>query len=180
MVELRNVQRVRRIDTRGLRRYAQRILEILELGESTLSLLLTDDCRMTELHGRWMDDPTPTDVLSFPANGGEGPATGSGRPLPCSNSPRPFLDKREGSAELRAASGGPSPVSPPPPYLLGDIAISVETAARRKPKDVEGEIEQYLLHGILHLAGYDHVRPQEKRRMQQKARRLQAIFRRMG
>ncbi len=41
-----------------------------------------------------------------------GPAAGSCRPLPCSDSPRPTLDKGEGSAELRAASGGTSPASP--------------------------------------------------------------------
>ena len=47
--------------------------------------------------------------LRVPATG---PGTGAGRPLPCSNSPRPSLKLSVGSAELRAASGGPSPASP--------------------------------------------------------------------
>jgi len=42
---------------------------------------------------------------------------------------------------------------------LGDIAISVETAARQARENgltLNGEISQLILHGILHLSGYDH------------------------
>ena len=42
---------------------------------------------------------------------------------------------------------------------LGDIAISVETAARQAKVNgltLDGEIAQLMLHGLLHLSGYDH------------------------
>ena len=42
---------------------------------------------------------------------------------------------------------------------MGDIAISVETAARQAKQSgltFDGEIAQLLLHGLLHLSGYDH------------------------
>ena len=42
---------------------------------------------------------------------------------------------------------------------LGDIAISIETAIRQAKENgltLEGEIAQLLLHGLLHLSGYDH------------------------
>jgi probable rRNA maturation factor len=42
---------------------------------------------------------------------------------------------------------------------LGDIAISVETAAKQAKENgltFEGEIAQLILHGLLHLSGYDH------------------------
>lgn len=42
---------------------------------------------------------------------------------------------------------------------LGDIAISAEQAARQAIEnnlDLETEIKQLILHGILHLCGYDH------------------------
>src|SRR5215470_9664653 len=42
---------------------------------------------------------------------------------------------------------------------LGDIAISIETAARQAIQSgltLNGEIAQLLLHGLLHLSGYDH------------------------
>lgn len=42
---------------------------------------------------------------------------------------------------------------------LGDIVISVEQAQRQAEENgltLEGEIKQLILHGILHLCGYDH------------------------
>jgi probable rRNA maturation factor len=42
---------------------------------------------------------------------------------------------------------------------LGDIAISVETAARQAKENgltLNEEIAQLILHGLLHLSGYDH------------------------
>jgi len=56
--------------------------------------------------------------------------------------------------------------------ILGDIVISVETAARRHPKDVQAEIRRYLVHGLLHLNGYDHATKKDQRRMDRRADRL--------
>src|ERR1043165_2913542 len=42
---------------------------------------------------------------------------------------------------------------------LGDIAISVDTAAAQAKENgltFEGEVAQLILHGLLHLSGYDH------------------------
>jgi probable rRNA maturation factor len=44
---------------------------------------------------------------------------------------------------------------------LGDVVISVEQAARQAAEhglDFEGEVAQLILHGLLHLCGYDHER----------------------
>ena len=60
-----------------------------------------------------------------------------------------------------------------PPEVLGDVAISVETAARRCPKNLEKEIIRYLIHGMLHLSGYNHVRRADRTRMSREAKRLQ-------
>ena len=55
------------------------------------------------------------------------------------------------------------PLSDPPGVspLLGDVVISLDTAARRGGEDaraVRMELDRYLAHGILHLLGFDHVR----------------------
>jgi probable rRNA maturation factor len=45
------------------------------------------------------------------------------------------------------------------PSLLGDVVISVETAARqaqRRGHSLREELQVLLIHGILHLLGYDH------------------------
>lgn len=59
--------------------------------------------------------------------------------------------------------------------ILGDIVISLDTAARqamRRRRQLAVEIRWLLAHGILHLLGFDHVRPRQKREMETYTRRL--------
>jgi probable rRNA maturation factor len=59
------------------------------------------------------------------------------------------------------------------PSLLGDIVISAETAARDAAEagvSFESELFFLLLHGILHLLGYDHERGSEADAQQMEAR----------
>lgn len=64
------------------------------------------------------------------------------------------------------------------PDLLGDVVISVDTAhreARDAELDLEERLTQLLVHGLLHLHGYDHEHnTAEARRMAAKSRRLLA------
>lgn len=66
------------------------------------------------------------------------------------------------------------------PHLLGDVVISAETAAvraREEGRDVHDEVDALLIHGILHLIGYDHERsPAEARIMRAKERRLREVI----
>ncbi|MGH7360999.1 MAG: rRNA maturation RNase YbeY [Candidatus Methylomirabilales bacterium] len=67
--------------------------------------------------------------------------------------------------------GGP----PGYPGLLGDVVISVETAARQAAGAVhslEREAALLLIHGILHLLGHDHATAAARRRMWALQRRL--------
>jgi probable rRNA maturation factor len=69
------------------------------------------------------------------------------------------------------------PLSDPPGVgpLLGDVVISLDTAARRARADrraIGAELDRYLAHGLLHLLGYDHERPGDARRMAEKEEEL--------
>jgi probable rRNA maturation factor len=80
----------------------------------------------------------PTDVLAFPAEA-------AGRPA-------------------KEVGGGAEPGGP----YLGDLAISVETARRqaaRRGHPLEREAALLVIHGILHLVGYDHHTSAQRRRM---------------
>jgi rRNA maturation RNase YbeY len=66
-------------------------------------------------------------------------------------------------------------VSSPQPHLFGDVVISVETAARQAKEhghSLDQELALLLIHGILHLSGYDDTTPAARRRMWAKQRAL--------
>ena len=59
------------MDTRKLKRRAQRLLKLLEMGDSELSILLTGDEEMTELNRGFRNRNRTTDVLAFSQLEGE-------------------------------------------------------------------------------------------------------------
>jgi probable rRNA maturation factor len=66
--------------------------------------------------------------------------------------------------------------------VLGDVVISVETAARQAPRfgnDFKGEIDRLLVHGVLHLLGHDHVHggPQARKMKREEERVLRLLAR---
>jgi probable rRNA maturation factor len=59
--------------------------------------------------------------------------------------------------------------------LLGDVVISLETAARqarRARRTLDDEVLRLLIHGALHLVGHDHVRARDARAMRAEERRI--------
>ncbi len=69
----------------------------------------------------------------------------------------------------------------PCPTLLGDVVISVPTAlrqAREAGRSVDEELATLLVHGVLHLCGYDHER--NKREAARMHRRERAILQTIG
>ncbi|MCA9598030.1 MAG: rRNA maturation RNase YbeY [Myxococcales bacterium] len=61
------------------------------------------------------------------------------------------------------------------PGLLGDVAISLDTAERQakgRRRDLLSEVRFLLAHGVLHLIGYDHDTPAKKKIMSAKTRAL--------
>ena len=63
--------------------------------------------------------------------------------------------------------------------LLGDVVIGIETAvrqARRGRRTLDDEVARLLIHGTLHLVGYDHVEDDEARGMRAEERRLWRIL----
>ncbi len=68
------------------------------------------------------------------------------------------------------------------PDLLGDVVISAETAAKDAAEaqtSLESELSFLLLHGVLHLLGYDHERgtQAEARRMEEREREVFSVIR---
>ena len=63
--------------------------------------------------------------------------------------------------------------------MLGDVVISVETAAeqaKERHRGLDETVARLLVHGVLHLAGYDHEDDDEAREMQAEERRLLKVL----
>ena len=72
---------------------------------------------------------------------------------------------------------GPLPAAAGPERLLGDVVISLDTAARQAAgygATLDAEVRRLLIHGVLHVLGHDHERPAERARMRAEERRLAA------
>jgi probable rRNA maturation factor len=67
------------------------------------------------------------------------------------------------------------------PHLLGDVVISMDTASREAQDaglNQTSRFNELLVHGILHLFGYDHEDSEkEARRMEEKSRELMELIR---
>lgn len=66
---------------------------------------------------------------------------------------------------------------PGPTPSLGEVVVSVETAARQAAAvgvSLALELDLLVVHGILHLAGWDDTRPREARCMHERARAILA------
>lgn len=125
-----NLQSRVRVDVPEAQRFVAELGRALNLGRREFTVGLVDDRGIRRLNAQFRGHNRPTDVLSFPwRNGSNGKMghPGNGR-------------------ELR--------------NYLGDVVISAETA--RESARIEGhstgrEIHWLILHGVLHLLGYDHA-----------------------
>ena len=74
---------------------------------------------------------------------------------------------REGPTNVLAFPMDPGDSGGPGPVLLGDVAVSLDTARREAAQnglDPDEHLMRLLIHGILHLVGYDHVHDEEEAR----------------
>ena len=109
-------------------------------GLCELSLLFVSELEMSELNELHMGTAGPTDVLAFPIDASEAEMVLHGQP----------------------PSRGPDRSPPDPgdmPLLLGDVVLCPAVAARQAPDHagtVDDEIALLVVHGVLHVLGYDH------------------------
>lgn len=83
---------------------------------------------------------------------------------------------RDRPTDVLAFAGQEAPQPPSAVPVLGDVVVSVPTAARQARaagQSLEHELTLLVVHGILHLCGYDHERSErEARRMFRKQREI--------
>lgn len=121
-------------------------------GAAEISIFFVDSDTIAELNSEHMGKTGPTDVLAFPLDGVEvlesqGPGAISKGPA------RPHFD--------------PDDI----PTMLGDVLLCPSVAAQQAPSHagtLDDEIALLLVHGILHVLGYDHDADDTTARMRQR------------
>jgi probable rRNA maturation factor len=136
------------VATGPLEVFLSRIRRKLGLSADSFSVCFVSESAIARWNRTYRSKSGPTDVLSFPADrahGAEEPRQGS----------RVLGKQGEAKSVLRAQKRNGFSTGD----YLGDIAISPETArrnARGSGRTLDGELRALILHGVLHLLGYDH------------------------
>lgn len=124
---------------------AEIVLNAERLDEETgVAFVLIDEATMAELNETHMGKEGPTDVLSFP------------------------IEAAVPGSPPRSAAGGP-------PIELGDIFICpavVRRNAKRQEVPFDDEVALMVVHGLLHLLGWDHENEPDAVRMEGREREL--------
>lgn len=135
-------------------------------GPASIAVILSDDRELSDLNREAMGVDGPTDVLSFPLL------------------PPEVFPAHPGRARSARQRGGPPFALPPRqrPHL-GDVVVSVERAMEQARAgrggqtgdvawDPRDELALLIVHGCLHVCGWDHAEPQEEAAMRSLERRL--------
>ena len=117
-----------------------------DIGPAGIAVVLADDRTLKDLNRDWRGKDAPTNVLSFPAS-----------------------DIAEGARPETPEDGMP--------LELGDIILARETclaeaAAQKKP--LADHVGHLVVHGVLHLVGYDHEAEAAAERMERLETRILA------
>ena len=125
-----NRQRTVRLVRRPLESFLRHVKNELGLEEAGLTVCLVSDAEIARMNEMFRKKKGPTDVLSFPMVARRKP-----------------VRLRRGPKTVQAGE------------YLGDIAISPATArrcAKKYGRKLSSELQVLILHGVLHLLGYDH------------------------
>jgi probable rRNA maturation factor len=142
-----NRQRRIRVPARSLERFTREAMALLRLPSDSLTVCFVTDGAMARWNRTYRGKDRPTDVLSF-------------------SSEENAFRKNTGASRNGAQAAHSA-------AYLGDIAIAPVVAranAVRFGRTLEDEMRILILHGILHLMGYDHET--DTGQMERRERRL--------
>jgi rRNA maturation RNase YbeY len=186
---LRNRQRVRLVDAPLLRRIARWALEEqFHTADYELGLHLVSAAEMARVNESFLDHNGSTDVITFDHREASGRALRL-PPFSVAATVRSQAGFADGELSDPIIQGTTSPsrdltVAATPnqgsrpaatPRIHGEIFLCLDEAvaqARQFGTDWQSELARYLLHGLLHLHGFDDLTPHARRRMKRQENRL--------
>ena len=134
-----------------LRRVVKKVLTAESADSATeVDLMITGQERVRELNRQYLGEDRPTDVLAFPM-----------QPVPETAERPPFIAPPDGIKHL------------------GEVIISYPQAviqATEHQHPITREMALLIIHGILHLLGYDHGVPQDERQMRDREAEILSLI----
>ena len=127
-----NRQRAVRVARGPLEEFFRRVLREMKLRDSDITICFVSDAEIARMNLAFRGKKGPTDVLSFPSG--------------TKRRKRTYTESTESTEDTEK-------------NYLGDIAIAPETArryAKKNGRSLSNELRVLMLHGVLHLQGYDH------------------------
>ncbi|MGA2278985.1 MAG: rRNA maturation RNase YbeY [Verrucomicrobiota bacterium] len=152
-IVIANRQRVRKINLRLMKKITRELLANLELEKAEIGICLVGAPEMTRLNETFLHHAGSTDVIAFDYTTKVAQASR----LPCPSNRQPS-SSWDGCATLH-----------------GEIFICVDEAVRQARKfgtSWQSEVIRYLVHGVLHLIGFDDSSADARRRMKRVEGRL--------
>ena len=134
-ITITNRQKKLRIDRKRMHQAVQAILQDAAITDARIGVAIVGDPAIAKLHSEFLNDPTPTDVLSF------------------------VLEQAPGMLE-------------------GEVVVSADTAASSAPQfgcTAEEELLLYVIHGTLHLVGYDDAGPRARAVMRKREKKYLSL-----
>lgn len=151
-IAIANEQNFVEIDEERLRHVVQSVLEAEQVREASISIAIIDDPSLRRLNKQHLDHDYDTDVLSFL--------------LECEESGE--------AGDVMNDTAVPAPRGCGK-RIEGEVIASAEMAVKRagefqwRPID---ELTLYVIHGLLHLTGYDDLDEDERERMRSREREM--------
>ncbi|MBU0683715.1 MAG: rRNA maturation RNase YbeY [Candidatus Omnitrophota bacterium] len=144
-INCRNQNKKRKINLSGIKKTAVAVLKNSEKKNAEVNIIFVSSQKMRAVHRTYLGKDVSTDVMAFPVES--------------------MNKKRQGSEEsfCPAFQGGSN--------FLGDIIISSDKAfynAKIYGTSFKEETALYVIHGLLHLLGYDDVSSEKKKVMKKK------------
>ena len=127
-----------------LKNISQVVLYRNSISEFNANILLTDDKTIKDLNSRYRGLDEVTDVLSFSSEY-HGQYYGDNNQFDYSEE---FILPKDAM------------------FQLAEVAISIPQAIRQSEYTLESELIKLVAHGFLHLLGYDHILPEERKIME--------------
>ena len=157
---IQNRQRTRAVETRLLRQIVDCLLtELLQVSQADLGLILVATLEMARVNEQFLKHKGSTDVITFNHASGVSPPGDLG-------------------LELHVA-GIFDHLKPQLQILRGELFVCVDEAliqAQRFRTTWQAELVRYVIHGVLHLRGFDDCRAAARRVMKREENRLLRIL----